>query len=55
MLADAIQPARIENVVAEELKISERRLTAHAATERCHRKMVKTHLKSNPPSRYRIG
>ena len=26
MLADAIQPARIENVVAEELKMSEKRL-----------------------------
>ena len=31
------------------------RKAAHAATELCHRRMVKTHLKSNPPSRYRIG
>ena len=30
------------------------RKAAHAATERCHQRMVKTHLKSNPPSRYRI-
>ena len=28
---------------------------AHAANERCHRRMVKTHLKSNPPSGYRVG
>ena len=31
------------------------RKAAHAATERCHQRMVKTHLKSNPPSRYGIG
>ena len=31
------------------------RNVAHDATERCHRRMVKTHLRSNPPSRYRIG
>ena len=49
MLPDAIQPARIENVVAEELKMSHRK-AAHAATVRCHRRMVvKTHLKVNPP------
>jgi hypothetical protein len=31
------------------------RKVAYAATERCHRRMVNAHLKSNPPSRYRIG
>ena len=31
------------------------RKAAHASTERCHRRMVKTLFKSNPPSRYRIG
>ena len=49
MLPDAIQPARIKNVVAKELKMSHRK-AAHAATVRCHRRMVvKTHLKVNPP------
>ena len=42
MSPNAIQPTQIGNV-------------AHDATERCHRRMVKTHLRSNPPSRYRIG
>lgn len=31
------------------------REVAYAATKSCHRRMVNAHLKSNPPSRYRIG
>ncbi|KAL9953247.1 hypothetical protein ACROYT_G040633 [Oculina patagonica] len=31
------------------------RKAAYSATECCHRRMVKNHLKCNPPSRYRVG